>query len=105
MSDEETKQLLREIRDLQKAYYDRYVQFTEQIMEAERQAAAANAKREQENEAYFQRSAAHQQEMRDVIKRNQRHMLIAPFVLFGILAGIAVLYVLGSMMLSALPMP
>jgi len=83
MNDDETKQLLREIRDLQKVHYDRYVQFTERIVEAERQAAAANAKRDEENEAFFQQSAAYRREMQDVIKRNQRNMLMAPFVLVG----------------------
>ena len=102
MTDDETKQLLREIRDLQKAHFDRYVQFTEQVLESERQAAA---KRDRENDAYFQKSAAYRQEMQDVIKRNQRFMLLTPLLLFGILVGGAVLYVLGSMILSALPMP
>lgn len=105
MTDDETKQLLREIRDLQKAHYERYVQFTEQIVEAERQTAAANAKRDQENEVYLQQSAEYRQEMQDIIKRSQRNMLLAPFLLLVVLGGIAVLYVLGSMILSALPVP
>lgn len=105
MTDDETKQILREIRDLQKAHYDRYVQFTEQVLESERQAAIANAKRDQENDAYFRESATYRQQMQDVIQRNQRYMLMTPFVLLGILVAVAVLFVLGNMVLSALPMP
>lgn len=105
MTDHETKQILREIRDVQKAHYERYVQFTEQVLESDREAAAANAKRDQENEAYFRQSAAYRQEMQEVIKRNQRNMRIAPFVLLGVLVAVAVLYVLGSMILSSLPIP
>ncbi len=36
MNDDETKQLLREIRDLQKAHSDRYSQVTEQMLRLQR---------------------------------------------------------------------
>jgi hypothetical protein len=36
MNDDETKEVLREIRDLQKAHFDRYVQVTEQLLRFQR---------------------------------------------------------------------
>ncbi len=106
MTDDETKQLLREIRDLQKAHYDHYVQFTKQISDSQRQAEAAAHERDQENDAYLQQQAAYQQEMRDAVNRSNRNMLISTVVLFAILGGFTVLYVLSSAIHTiATPMP
>ena len=106
MNDDETKQLLREIRDLQQAHYEHYVRFTEQISEAQRQSEAAAQDRDRENEAYLQQQAAHQQEMRDAMKRSNRNMLIATVVLFAVLGGFSVLYVVSDAILSiATPAP
>lgn len=106
MVDDETKQLLREIRDLQKAHYDRYVEFTRQISDSQRQAEAAARQRELESDAYLQQQTAYQQEMRDAVHRSNRNLMISMVVLFGVLAGFAVLYVVSTTILSmATPAP
>ena len=96
MSSDETNQLLREIRDLQKAHFDYYVQFTQQIQRSQDDAEKAAVDRAKEDAAYAEEQRAFQQEMRDVSRRNSRNAVVVSIILVVALGSVVVVAALGS---------
>jgi len=96
MSSDETNQLLREIRDLQQAHFDYYVEFTRQIQRSQEQAEKAARDREPEDAAYVAEQRAFQQEMRDLSRRNSRNAVVASIILAVALGAVVVVAALGS---------
>jgi hypothetical protein len=91
----EIQELLREIRDLQRAHFERYQAFTEGILAAEKAAAERAEHIRHEQERY-------QDEMRQAALRNQRSAWIRNLILIVVLAvGVASVQVVG-MFLSIL---
>lgn len=97
MSSDETNQLLREIRDLQKAHFDYYVEFTRQIQRSQEQAEKAARDREPEDAAYAEELRAFQQEMRDLARRNNRNAVVVSVILVVALGSVVAVATIGSL--------
>ena len=72
--------LLAEIRDLQRAHFERYKEFTGRLMESDernQQVAAASA---QANEAYLNEQIRYQDEMRRHVRNSQTNLIVTAIV-------------------------
>lgn len=85
--------LLAEIRDLQRAHFERYKEFTGRLMESDeknRQAAVEAAKT---NDALVSDQRAYQEEMRRHVRNSHTHAVVASIVtaiLVILLAGLLI---------------
>ena len=105
MSSDETNQLLREIRDLQKAHFDYYVEFTRKIERSQAEAEKSALERAKEDAAYAAEQRAFQQELREDARRNHRTASISSIILIVALGGVLAMYFLGSIVRVFLPIP
>jgi hypothetical protein len=90
----EIKELLREIRDLQRAHFERYQEFTQAILDRQ-QASAAEADRVRAEQRRYREDMRHAV---DESRQRVRALLASRWVLVAIAIGIAVLTVGGIMM-------
>jgi len=97
---EEMKNLLREIRDLQKGHFERYVAFTEQIVQSQKHSADNAARSQTEQDAYLRQQLAYQEEMRHTVRNSQRNGILVLVVAFGLLAFIGASYVFVNVLLT-----
>jgi hypothetical protein len=92
---QEIKQILREIRDLQKAHFERYKEFTQALLDRNQtdRAAADRARKDQQ---------LFREEMRQVLKDNRARMtsLIGSRWTFLGISAVAIALALGSLFVS-----
>jgi len=88
----EIKELLREIRDLQKAHFERYKEFTQSLLD-----------REEVNAEYVQRSRAEQNRYREEMRRAVQASQTSRWVTLAITIALAAL-IMGGMMVVVLRM-
>jgi len=107
---DEIKELLREIRDLQKAHFERYKEFTQAALERQ-QANAEQAERSRDEQRRARdENRRYREEMRDALDNNQhrlRTLMAGRSVMIAIVVVLALLSV-GSVVLSIvlrMPMP
>jgi Flp pilus assembly protein TadB len=83
---QEITELLREIRDLQKAHFERYKEFTQTILDREQASAVAGQQTRDEQHRF-------REEMRRTIEQNRqraRGLMVTRWVLLTIAATLAV---------------
>jgi hypothetical protein len=96
----EIKDLLREIRDIQKAHFARYEEFTQAVLDRQ-QASAEDVQRGREEQRRYR------EEMRHVVKESQqrvRALQTSRWVFLAIAIAVAVLTVGGVMIAFVLRM-
>jgi hypothetical protein len=102
---EEIKQLLREIRDLQKAHFERYAQFTSALLETDRRREVEAQQIAEEQEARRLRQEKYQEEMRQAVRNSQRYALIGGILLVVFLLLASGWVALSSIFWSLVPLP
>ena len=99
---DDIRKLLREIRDLQKAHFERYVALTDEISASQKRAAEEAARARSEQDALLQSQQDYQDEMRRTVRDSQRQatlllaILIGMMCLYGALSFVTTLISIGS---------
>jgi hypothetical protein len=97
---EDIKRLLSEIRDIQKAHYERYLAFTEELLESERRTSAENERSLREYETNVSEAKAFREEVRRMAGMRQRTILVCGIALIVFVIAVAGLSFLASILVT-----